>query len=234
MDTSNEFTPEPTDARDDASTAHLLRTADRLLRLKTRESLKADGVHPGHLRALRALADGRFDLRHGGRLVRGLVSRGWAQVGFDGVTITDDGREALERLTAVASDTRADVVDALTDEQTAALRAGLTALIDAAGGVEALEQAREARRERQARRADVPGFPWGPGLPFTPRFGGPGRGFRGPRADRRHDCEPDGHKGHGHKGHGHKGHHHEHRAEQAFERGFAAGVDAARRTQLDG
>lgn len=311
MDTSNELNENTPDAPEPAapSVARLVRTADRLLRIAAHDALRAEDVHPRQLRTLRAVASGHAGLRGGGRALRGLVARGWVQIGADGATVTPEGQDALDRLSGVARDARAAVAASLSAKQVDALTDGLTALVEAAGGEAALERARAERRERLAGRRGVPGFPWGPGLPFAPRFDDRGRGRRahdafGARHGHHDDCRgermhrmgghvdgrPEGHGraddcGHGHGergydrghgfdrdehrgGHGHRhggrghhgfdGHRGEHgfqhgdaecgsahrgrfarhdrrhdgprRSEQAFERGYAAGLDAARRS----
>jgi hypothetical protein len=193
--------------------ARLLRLVDRLLTEETDRALAALGADRRDWMLLTAAA-GDIDapwlksrLERGGRRVRALVDRGWLHRADGAWTLTEEGRDARERLRRAMDDIRARAVGAVPPSDYATLTAGLEAIARELGwdGTERPVGDREHR-------------PW---PPFGKGFGGHRHGHRHgfapadtPGDDRAHRC--------GHRP-GFAGTRHGHGPEDAYERGFAAG-----------
>lgn len=189
--------------------------------------------------------------------LRRLEDLGWAEEQGDGTwALTDAGREAKDRLGGIVSGIRSRVAGAVTPEEFATTMASLEAIAREFGWDESAELPRGrgwGRRFGGPRpfRPDLR-FGFGPHRGFEPgRPGRPGWAGTDPHHGASHgeawggrghgDEECHGHHGRGHfghhshhdhgdygHGHGHGRHDHGQGAESAYERGFAAGFDAAK------
>lgn len=251
-------TPTPHDPR---SLAHRLTSVGHALHHRLFAQLRDGDLHPKTVMVL-SVIDGRLDapwisdrIARGGKRLSALADRGWIAPADDGWTLTEEGRQILDRVDADRQTLLAGVPAEEIERLTAALDA-----ISAALGLE------EDSDEGGPRGRGPRGFGFGPG-PFGPGSGrgfGPGMraGFGGPRfgggeGDRRnheggnahhgfgpgHGGHTDGHRPadgdasprggdarHGEHGHRHeRGHGRGHRAaERAYERGFDAGFTHGR------
>ncbi|WP_295852825.1 hypothetical protein [uncultured Microbacterium sp.] len=153
-------TPTPSDPR---SLAHRLTTVGHALHHRLFAQLRDSDLHPKTVMVL-SVIDGRLDapwisdrIARGGKRISALADRGWLAPVGDGWTLTDEGRQVLDRVDAdrqaLLSEVPADEIERLT----AALDAISTAL-----GL-----------DEDAETAGPRGFGFGPG-PFGP---GSGRGF---------------------------------------------------------
>lgn len=206
-----------------------LRVVDGLISAEFATAFASEGVDRRDWMLLSALA-GDVDvppfaakLARRGKRLRRLEDRGWAHEESDGSwTLTDDGREAKERLGAIVNGVRERVAGAVSPEDFATTIASLEAIAHELGGDEPDARAWRHRRgfgRGFGRRGAPGGFgpgPFGRGGFGPGAFGpgpfdeheGPGRGFQpGPRGRR---CGGD--------------HAHGHPAERAYERGFEAGL----------
>ncbi|WP_194762358.1 hypothetical protein [Microbacterium sp. UFMG61] len=161
-----------------------------------------------------------------------LVDRGWVVADGDGWTLTDDGREAKERLGGIVENIRATVTDAVSPEDLATTIASLEQIARAFGWDEESPLPRGRGRRH--------GFgPRGFGRSFGRHGFGPGH-EHGADAEHGsdtafgdHDCGRRHGHGETHR-HGHGGHdlHGAHRtarvAQHAYERGFDAGFSRGR------
>jgi hypothetical protein len=125
-----------------------------------------------------------------------LVDRGWVVADGDGWTLTDDGREAKERLGGIVENIRATVTDAVSPEDLATTIASLEQIARAFGWDEGSPLPRgRGRRHGFGPRGFGRGFGRlgsGPERGFGPDFA-PGRGF-----GRGHGRPFGGGHGHGH------------------------------------
>ncbi|MDY0908195.1 hypothetical protein [Microbacterium sp. CFBP9034] len=192
-----------------------------------------------------------------GKRLRRLEELGWAEEQGDGTwTVTDEGRAAKERLGAVVDGIRSRVAGAVSPEDFATTLTSLEAIARELGWDESMRFPRGRGFGPGRRGGSWPfrpeiRFGFGPNLHHGFEPGRPGRPGTDPRhgtshgaawhgrAHEGHDgCAHDGHvegeRGHGHHEHpgrhgqGHRGHDRGHRAETAYERGFAAGFDRGR------
>lgn len=138
-----------------------------------------------------------------GKRLRGLADRGWVAEQPGGIwTLTDEGREARDRLGGVVDGIRSRVADAVSPDDLATTLASLEAIARELGWDETMET---------PRRGFGPGFGFG-----HPGFGGPvpdpgragfgrsrHRGFASPWGP---GHGPDGHGAHDEDGHGSHGH----------------------------
>lgn len=164
-----------------------------------------------------------------------LVDRGWVVADGDGWTLTDDGREAKERLGGIVENIRATVTDAVSPEDLATTIASLEQIARAFGWDEGSPLPRgRGRRHGFGPRAFGRGFGrhgrhFGHGPGFGSGFA-PGHEHGADAELGAPACAHRGHDGH----HGHRGHrvHDEHRtaraAQHAYERGFDAGFSRGR------
>ncbi len=241
-------TPTPHDPR---ILAHRLTTVGHALHHRLLAPLRDGDLHPKTVLVL-SVIDGRLDapwisdrIARGGKRISALADRGWIAPAGDGWTLTDEGRQTLDRVDAdrqaLLSQVPADEIERLT--------AALDAISEALG----LEEDAGSRGPRGFGFGPGPFGPgsgrgFGPGMRGGPRFGGGERDHRrgdggnahhgfGPR----HGGHTDGHRPDGdgtsdgspqggdprHGDHGHRherGHGRGHRAaERAYERGFDAG-----------
>lgn len=241
-------TPTPSDPR---SLAHRLTTVGHALHHRLFAQLRDSDLHPKTVMVL-SVIDGRLDapwisdrIARGGKRISALADQGWIAPAGDGWTLTDEGRQVLDRVDAdrqaLLSQVPADEIERLN-----------TAL-DAISATLGLDEDAETAGPRGPRGFGFGPGPFGPGsgrgfgpgMRGGPRFGGGERDHRrgdggnahhgfGPR----HGGHTDGHRpdgdhaaadgsgAHGEHRHGHPGHRHErgHRAaERAYERGFDAG-----------
>lgn len=232
-------TSTPTDPR---SLAHRLTTVGHALHHRLFAQLRDSDVHPKTVLVL-SVIDGRLDapwisdrIARGGKRISALADRGWITPTDDGWTLTDEGRQVLDRVDAARQALLADVPAEEIQRLTAALDA-----VSAAIGLDEDEVAAGPRGFRPGpfRPGFGRGFGPGPHGGFGgPRFGGSEHrgfgggerhGFGGPRFD---EDQRDGDRHRGHHGHEHAhGRRHErgHRAaERAYERGFDAGFRRGR------
>jgi len=193
-----------------------VRTVDRLLARERHAALTTNDVSPRDARVLRLLASDRFGDRremlthfpHAGKRLRSLVERGWVTGGHGEWTLTEEGRATAERLTQLRDGLDARITSAVSEDELAAASATLEAVARALGWNEGDRMPRHHPRDH---RGFGPGFDLGRGFGHGHGFGpgfGAGRGF-GPHRGALHDA---------------------HDAQQAFERGFAAGFEKARAT----
>ncbi|MEX0151972.1 hypothetical protein [Microbacterium sp. LMI1-1-1.1] len=237
-------TSAPTDPR---SLAHRLTTVGHALHHRLFAQLRDSGLHPKTVLVL-SVIDGRIDapwisdrIARGGKRLSALADRGWIAPADDGWTLTDEGREVLERMDADKQALLAEVPAEEIERLTAALD-----VVSSALGLDEDEAAR-GPRGRGPR-----GFGFGPGSfgPGAGRGSGPGfgsgerRGFGGPRFDDgdgdEHGRERGRHEHRGSHGRGpchENGHRHDRGqrhgrgqrvAESAYERGFDAGFSRGR------
>lgn len=166
---------------------------------------------------------GRADrLARKSKRLRMLEDRGWVARTDDGWELTDEGREAKERLGSIVDGIRARVSGAVSPDDYATTMASLETIAREFGWDE--EMRMPHRRGR--RFGHRPGFGPGAHHGFGPAQGfGPGdEGHRGgPRRfgrefSREEHCHGEHRRGH----HGHR------RAERAYERGFDAGFARGR------
>lgn len=246
-------TPAPSDPR---SLAHRLTTVGHALHHRLFAQLRDSDLHPKTVAVL-SVIDGRLDapwisdrIARGGKRISALADRGWIAPAGDGWTLTDEGRQILDRVDA---DRQALLAGAPAEEIER-----LTAALDAISGALGLEEDAGPRGPRGFGFGPGPFGPgsgrgFGPGMRGGPRFGGGERDHRredggnahhgfGPR----HGGYTDGHLSdgdsasdgsapgtaprHGEHGHRHeRGHGRGHRAvERAYERGFDAGFTRGR------
>jgi len=207
-----------------------LRVVDRLIEREFESAIEDEGVTRRDWRQLNLLADDTVAPECSARLRRSsgaklasLVRRRWIVKTVDGWTLTDDGRDAHERLGGVVTGIREKVAGAVSDQDFATTLASLEAIARGLGW-DPSERAPRSGRHGFGRRgfADVGvrgAFGHGPG---------PREGF-GLRDDHHHHgehglpgCEHGGRRPHwGGRGHADRG-------ERAFERGFDAGFARGR------
>lgn len=230
-----------------------LKAVDRLMAAEFAAAFEGEHASRRDWRLLNVV-DGTVPARrplHPHKLHR-LVERGWVVADGDGWALTEDGRAAKERLTAVVDEIRAKVSGAASEEDMATTIATLEKIARAFGWDEETPLPRKHRHGfggRFPRRFGRPfgrdvdprhGFDHGHGFGHGRDFG-PGRGF-GHGARHEHGFDPEGgyeahadaaaHR-HGHDRGGHRGHGHGHPgaarlAQRAFERGFDAGFTRGR------
>lgn len=200
-----------------------LRTVDRLLVREFESAFEAEGITRRDWRVLSVLAGDHTSpellariQRGGGKKVRPLVERGWVTESAGAWAITDEGRAAQARLAEIVAGIRGKIAGAVSSEDFATTQATLEAVARELGW----DPAERMPRGRGHRR----GF--GPRGVGRRGFGVSGHdGNFGRPHERRCETDRAGHREHGH---GHPHHPHGRRgAEQAFERGFAAGFTAA-------
>jgi hypothetical protein len=179
-----------------------LRTVDGLISREFASAFEGAGIDRRDWMLLNALS-GDVDVptfaerfaRKGKRL-RGLADRGWAQEQGDGTwTLTDEGRAAHERLSAIVDGIRSRVAGAVSPEDYATTTASLEAIARELGWAEG---------QRMPRGGFGRGRGFGGGRGYGPGFG-PGA----------HHCHPH----HEHGAHRHA----EHAYERGFDAGFARG-----------
>lgn len=212
---------------DPRSLAHRLTTVGHALHHRLFAQMRDSNLHPKAVLLLRAV-DGRIDapwiadrLARGGKRLTALAERGWIERTDDGWALTLEGREILDRVDADRSAILADVPA----EELERLVAALDAVSAALGIDESDAEPFGPRGRGRGERGFGPGFHPGRGRGFGP-------GFRpGFDAAQRHGFGDD----HacsataGHRRHGDAHHRHDTRhggadaAQQAYERGFAAG-----------
>ncbi|MGM1018808.1 MAG: MarR family winged helix-turn-helix transcriptional regulator [Actinomycetota bacterium] len=159
-----------------------------------------------------------------------LVERGWIARDGESWSLTDEGREAKERLGALVDGIRGRVADAVPAEDLATTLATLEQIARTLGWDEStpLPRGGHGRRHRFGSRRGR-----GPGHGFGQRqgAGGPDDAHcahgHGPRG-RHHGEHGPGERGHGHHGEHRRG---EHRTQHAYERGFDAGFSRGRDTE---
>lgn len=245
-------TPTPSDPR---SLAHRLTTVGHALHHRLFAQLRDSDLHPKTVLVL-SVIDGRLDapwisdrIARGGKRISALADRGWIAPAGDGWTLTDEGRQTLDRVDA----DRQALLAQVPAEQLEHLAAALDAISEALGLEEDVEPA-GPRGPRGFGFGPGPfgpgsGRAFGPGMRGGPRFGGGERDHRredggnahhgfGPRRGGHTDGHRPGDDDSTHGGdprHGEHGHRHErghgrgHRAaERAFERGFDAGFSRGR------
>ncbi|MCY1715609.1 hypothetical protein OVA26_01460 [Microbacterium sp. SL62] len=241
-------TPTPSDPR---SLAHRLTTVGHALHHRLFAQMRDSDLHPKTVLVL-SVIDGRLDapwisdrIARGGKRISALADRGWIAPAGDGWTLTDEGRQILDRVDAdrqvLLSQVPADEIERL------------NAALDAISAALGLDEHAETARPRGPRGFGFGPGPFGPGsgrgfgpgMRGGPRFGGGERDHRrGGGGNAHHGFGPrhgghteghwpdgdhaaaDGSAAHGEHRHGHPGHRHErgHRAaERAYERGFDAG-----------
>ena len=255
MNTTDDNTPENT-AR---PFGFWLKAVDRLMADEFATAFEGEEVGRRDWRLLN-IVDGTMPARRplNGHKLHRLVERGWVAPEGDGWTLTDEGREAKNRLGAIVDGIRAKISDAVSDEDMATTLASLEKIARAFGWDEETPLPRGRRhgfggrghgrfpkhfgpRHGFGRRRGFgpasdgeharPGF--GPefGHGFEHGFEGH-RGF-GPGADCRHADRGHGHPHgeHGRDDHGRRGHG-PHRAarlaQHSYERGFDAGFSRGR------
>lgn len=234
-----------------------LKAVDRLMAAEFATAFESFGVTRRDWRMLnridRTVSDGQPIPAH--KMGR-LLELGWVTDADGTWTLTDEGRDAKERLGAIVDGIRAKVSDAVPAEDLATTLATLEQLARAFGWDENTPLPRGRGRDRghrHGRRVFGPGprgFRRGFGRGFGPGFGPrdahaehgfDGHGFDGHDECRHgehafaHDAEHGRrpHPGHGPHGHGHKGHG-QGRArvarfvQGAYERGFDAGFSRGR------
>ncbi|WP_150954954.1 MarR family winged helix-turn-helix transcriptional regulator [Microbacterium testaceum] len=253
-------TPEPSDPR---SLAHRLTTVGHALHHRLFAQLRDSDLHPKTVMVL-SVIDGRLDapwisdrIARGGKRVSALADRGWIAPAGDGWTLTDEGRQILDRVDAERQALLADVPP----EQIERLTSALDAITEALG----LDEDADPVGPRGPRGFGFGPGPFGPGsgrgfgpgMRGGPRFGGGEREHRrgdggnahhgfgprhgghtdGHRADgdgatdgSRHGERGHGDHGHGERGHGDHGHgDHGHRHERGHGRGHRAAERAYER-----
>lgn len=234
-----------------------LRVVDRLISREFAAAFDGESVSRRDWMVLNAVAgtvdaEGLADrLAHGGKHVRRLADRGWITRDDDGAwALTETGTAAFGRLSEKVGAVRAKVAGTLPDDDFAQLKASLEAMARGMGWDETqpMPRGRGPRGRfagRRGHRHDEDEFGehgYGPhhgfgehGFDPRARFGE--HGFD-PRVECEHGFGP-GRRGFGpghhahlreeferrHHGRAHKGD--PRRAEHAYERGFAAGFDAA-------
>ena len=241
-------TPAPSDPR---SLAHRLTTVGHALHHRLFAQLRDSDLHPKTVMVL-SVIDGRLDapwisdrIARGGKRISALSDRGWIAPAGDGWTLTDEGRQILDRVDA----DRQALLSQVPADEIERLNAALDAISAALG----LDEDAEPAGPRGSRGFGFGPGPFGPGsgrgfgpgMRGGPRFGGGERDHRrgdggnahhgfGPRHGGHTDghrpdgdhADADGSAAHGAHRHGRPGHRHErgHRAaERAYERGFDAG-----------
>ena len=190
--------------------------------------LDGDAPHPGFAeRFARKAGRGR-----GGKRLAELDERGWVSRADGNWTLTDDGRQAKERLGAIVTDIRSRVSGAVTPEQFDTTLASLEAIARELGWDES--QPLPRRRGRFGHRGFGPGMHhgFGHGMHHGDHAHGMHHGDHGHRMHHgdhghgRHE-HPCAHGHHGRRGHDHDHRRGQHRAERAYERGFEAGFAKA-------
>jgi len=224
-----------------------LRLVDRLISREFAAAFDDESVSRRDWMLLNAIA-GTVDaspglterLARGGKRVTRLADRGWiTRDDNDTWALTENGQAALDRLSEKVAAVRAKVAGTLTDDDFTQLTDSLEAMARGLGWDETQPMPRRGRRPRFAGRGH--GF-GGRGHEFAERcshrtadeardelfareYGfGPGRRGFGP-AHHAHLREEFERRHHGRSAHDRKGG--ARRAEHAYERGFAAGFDAA-------
>lgn len=240
MNTSESQNPENTSR----PFGYWLKAADRLMAAEFATAFDSEHASRREWRLLN-IVDGTVasDRPLNGHKLHRLVERGWVSPEGEGWTLTDDGRAAKERLSALVDEIRTTVTEAVSPRTwPPRWPHSRRSPVRSAGTRRPSSPRTPARLRRPPPRSRL-----SPRLrrPFGRGFGcGPEReaehGF-GPHEDAENGCrhgEPGaGHRGHG-RGHGHGGHGHghgahgPHRAERiaqhAFERGFDAGFTRGR------
>lgn len=244
--------PEPASAR--RPLGYWLRLVDRLISREFAAAFEGEDATRRDWMLLNALS-GAVDApglserlaRKGGKRLRRLESLGWAEERGDGTwVLTDAGREARERLGEAVGGIRSRVAGAVSPDDYATTVASLEAIARELGWDETQPFPRGSGRGRFGGfgpgRFGGPGAFGGPG-PFHPGWGPNLHHGFDPRAGRHaawseDGCHGRGHdhpheRGHGRRGRGHGfdgGHGHGidggRKAEEAYERGFAAGFAA--------
>ncbi|MFT4220603.1 MAG: hypothetical protein QM611_08815 [Microbacterium sp.] len=257
--TKENHTPEPPEGgipTDRRPLGYWLRVVDHLISREFATAFAEEDVSRRDWMLLNALS-GEADfagladrLARRGKRLRALADRGWADEIDGSWQLTDEGRAAHARLSALVQSVREKVANAVSPEDFATMTASLQAIARQLGWDEneRMPRGRRFGRGRPFGPGFRPGFgpngPFGHGRPFGPggerqphgfgpdehgfgpegghRFGPGQRGF-GP--GRHADGCPGGH----HPAHPHhrRGKHAGRKAERAFERGFAAGFRAA-------
>jgi len=216
-----------------------LRTVDGLLAREFAAAFDAEGITRRDWRILNLLGGDVIApeladrlQRHGGKKLNGLIQRGWVVESNGEFTLTDDGREAKDRLGGIVAGIRTRVAGAVPEADFATMMTSLQAIATELGW---------DPDERMPRGPRHPGFGRGRGRDCGPGFGagfgdGTAPDFGHSFGPGRHHGEPCGGHGHGgragarraddagthrQRGHG-RGHRH---AEGAFERGFTAGFE---------
>lgn len=229
-----------------------LRLVDRLITREFAAAFDGESVSRREWMVLNAVAgtvetDGVTERLAQSKHVARLADRGWIAREHDGAwALTDAGTAAFERLREKVDAVRTTVAGSLSDDEFTQLKTSLEKIARGLGWDET--QPLPPRRDGAKRRERGAG--WGP-YGHGHGFGGYGHEFgeRSPhgvhehprREFAHHECEHGlgpGHRGFGPEHHAHlhekleHGHHGRHgrgkRAERAYERGFAAGFDAAK------
>lgn len=220
-----------------------LRLVDRLISREFATALEGEDLTRRDWMLLNALA-GTVDvpgmttrLDAGGARVDRLADRGWITRDERGPwTLTDTGRAAFDRLSEKVDAVRAKVSGSVSDDEFAQLKTSLEGIARDLGWDETQPMGGASGKKSHAR-----GSGWGP-YGHGHGFGGFGHEF----GERRHPSDDHVHEhgfGPGRHGFGpghharlreecerrHHGAHAHHDAEHAYERGFAAGFDAAGR-----
>ncbi|GAA1058118.1 hypothetical protein GCM10017608_05210 [Agromyces luteolus] len=181
-----------------------LKVLERRIAAEVDAALAEEGVGLRDWRRLNLVAGEVRDERLAARLATrphkldDLVERGWVTGEPGAWTLTDAGREVLDRLTERVQAVRDDVRSAVSDEEYATTVASLEAIARELGWDESTPEPRRGRGRRRPRLGDDPGFgpaPWmrrGRGRWGTPPWavGGP---HGGPM---RHPSAFDDHHGH--------------------------------------
>lgn len=195
------------------SFARWVRAADRLLWQEHAAALTADDISPRDARLLHVLASDHAStllahLSHGGKRLRRLAERGWVAEADGTWSLTDAGRAAADRLGQRANELGSRLSEAVSTDDLAAASTTLEAVARALGWREG--ESREGRHPHHPGGFDPRGHRFGHG-----RHGfGPGERVRG-GGGRAGDRCADRDSRHGD-------------AENAYERGFAAGFSEGR------
>lgn len=229
-----------------------LKAVDRLMAAEFASAFEAEGITRREWRLLNRIdgtvsGDQRPVPVH--KLSR-LIELGWVADADGTWTLTDEGRDAKQRLGAIVDGIRTKVTDAVPADDLATTMATLEQLARAFGWDENTPLPRGGGRKHGRRGFGAGGFDRRHGHGFGPRglgergyapFGHEGHGA--PEHDRREQCRhgehplahgaDHGHRGgpHPHEGRGHRGHgraRFARFAQGAYERGFDAGFTRGR------
>lgn len=252
MNNTDTQDPENTAPDSDRPFGYWLKAVDRLMAAEFAASFESEHASRRDWRLLNAV-DGTVTPRRPltRHKLHALVERGWIAAEGDGWTLTDEGRDAKDRLGGIVDGIRAKVADAVSPEDLATTIASLEQIARVFGWDEGTPLPRGRTHGRRFGRRGF-GHQGGPfGGPFGPGFGpdaehgdhdrghrGHGRFRPGPglhpfaehdTAGREHGGHDCGHRGHGHPDHrGHGGARAARMAQHAFERGFDTGYSRGR------
>jgi DNA-binding MarR family transcriptional regulator len=165
------------DADDDRPLGYWFRVIAGLSRRDFFEALEAEDIDPREWMLLKALSHAdevpglSERLARRGKAFRSLEERGWVDQAGDGSwSLTDEGREAQQRLSATMGDLRGKLAGAIPAEDMAKLRDSLESVARELGWEEGMDMPRHGRHGFGPRGRDF-------GKGFGRGFGG-GRGFR--------------------------------------------------------